>query len=53
MFLEVFRKHLKKPLTYRQFLLNVDGLLAKNEYAQQASFSTTEKIDLDAECRFW
>jgi len=53
MFLQVFKKHLTKPLTYRQFLLNVDGLLTKSGYAQQASFSSTVKIKLDTECRFW
>jgi hypothetical protein len=53
MFLKVFKQHQSKPLTYRQFLLAVDGLLAANEYAQQASISTTEKLDLDQICRFW
>jgi len=53
MFIQVFQKHQKHPLTYRQFLLNVDGLLAKNGYAQQASISSTHIIALDAECRFW
>jgi len=53
MFIEVFQKHQKKPLTWRQFLLNVDGLLAKRGYAQQASVSSSRKLTLDAECRFW
>jgi len=53
MFLTVFKQHLQKPLTYRQFLLQVDGLLSKAGYAQQASISTTSKLKLDHECRFF
>jgi len=53
MFLEVFRKHQKKPLSYRRFILETDALLAKAGYAQQASLSASHKLDLDGEARFW
>jgi len=53
MFIEVFQKHQKHPMTWRQFLLNVDGLLAKRGYAQQASISSSHIIHLDTECHFW
>jgi len=53
MFIEVFQKHQKKPFTYRQFLLNVDGLLAKRGYAQQASISSTHRLNIDTEFHFW
>jgi len=53
MFLQVWKQHLQKPLSYRNFLLRVDGVLSKAGYAQQASLSTSVKIKLDSECRFW
>jgi len=53
MFLEVYRQHHKKRMSFRKFILEVDALLAKAGYAQQASLSASHKLDLDAEARFW
>jgi len=53
MFIEVFKKHQKKKLSYREFILQVDGLLAKAGYAQQASLSSSHQLHIDQECRFW
>jgi len=53
MFIQVWKQHQQKPVSYRNFLLHVDGLLIKAGYAQQASLSSSIKLKLHSECHFW
>jgi len=52
-FLEVLAEHITKPKSYRQFLLETDGILAQGGYTHQASISSSYPLDLDQEVHFW
>jgi len=52
-FLQILKKHIQQRRTYRQFLLEVDGLLAKQGFAHQASLSSAQPMDLDTELHLW
>jgi len=52
-FLQILKKHIHQRRTYRGFLLEVDGLLAKEGFAHQASLSSAHPIDLDTELHLW
>jgi len=53
MFLEVYANHIKKRKSFRNFILELDALLAKSGYEHQASLNSSHILDLDHECHFW
>jgi len=52
-FLQILKQHIKQRKTYRQFLIQVDQLLAQQGFVHQASLSSSQPIDLDKELHLW
>jgi len=52
-FLQILKKHIKQRRSYRQFLLEVDQLLASEGFSHQASLSSSQPLDLDHELHLW
>jgi len=53
-FLQVLQKHIySRKRSYRQFIIEVDQILASQGFKHQASLSSTKPLDMDSDVYLW